>query len=170
MDFNIDPMSTVIMQPQPNGDVWCVDEIVQFSSSTTDICHELERKYWRWLDRITIYPDPAGGARQHARGESDLDIMRDMGFTRIKAKSAHPPVADRENAVNRMLMSADGTVRHFIDPKCKRLITALEQTIYIPGGRDIDKSQGIEHSADALGYAMDIEFPTKKIALVGYSR
>lgn len=170
MDFNIDPMSTVIMQPQPNGDVWCVDEIVQFSSSTTDICHELERKYWRWLDRITIYPDPAGGARQHARGESDLDIMRDMGFTRIKAKSAHPPVADRVNAVNRMLMSADGTVRLYIDPKCKRLITALEQTIYIPGGRDIDKSQGIEHSADALGYAMDIEFPTKKIALVGYSR
>lgn len=45
MDFNIDPMSTVIMQPQTNGDVWCVDEIVQFSSSTTDICHELERKY-----------------------------------------------------------------------------------------------------------------------------
>ncbi|MFH4146306.1 terminase, partial [Acinetobacter baumannii] len=41
MDFNIDPMSTVIMQPQPNGEVWVVDEIVQFGSNTEEICEEI---------------------------------------------------------------------------------------------------------------------------------
>ncbi|MFX4790372.1 terminase, partial [Acinetobacter baumannii] len=49
MDFNIDPMSTVIMQPQPNGEVWVVDEIVQFGSNKEEICEEIERKYWRYM-------------------------------------------------------------------------------------------------------------------------
>ncbi|MFH4263516.1 terminase, partial [Acinetobacter baumannii] len=80
MDFNIDPMSTVIMQPQPNGEVWVVDEIVQFGSNTEEICEEIERKYWRYMKQIVIFPDPAGGQRQHAHGESDLDIMREKGF------------------------------------------------------------------------------------------
>lgn len=95
MDFNIDPMSTVIMQPQPNGEVWVVDEIVQFGSNTEEICEEIERKYWRYMKQIVIFPDPAGGQRQHARGESDLDIMREKGFKKILYRRKHPAIADR---------------------------------------------------------------------------
>nr|WP_276315676.1 terminase family protein [Ectothiorhodospira shaposhnikovii] len=168
-DFNIDPMSSVILQPQPSGEVWAVDEIVRFSSNTQDVCDELERRFWRYQKQITIYPDPAGGARQHARGESDLDIFRERGFRRIKYRRKHPFVADRVNAVNRMLRSGDGQVRLRINHSCRSLIESLEQTIYKPGSRDIDKSGGLEHSTDALGYPVEIEFPLRKIEIAGVS-
>ena len=170
MDFNIDPMSTVIFQPQPNGQLWAVDEIVQVSSNTDDICAELEKRYYKYQDRVVIYPDPAGSARQHARGESDLDIMREHGFKRIKVKRAHSAVADRVNAVNRMLRSASGEVRLFINPKCRHLIDSFEQTLYIAGSRDVDKALGVEHSADAAGYCIELEFPLRKFKAVGFSR
>jgi hypothetical protein len=36
-DFNLDPMSSVILQPQPNGEVWCVGEISLPSSNTAEV-------------------------------------------------------------------------------------------------------------------------------------
>lgn len=170
MDFNIDPMSTVIFQPQPNGQIWAVDEIVQVASNTDDICTELEKRYYKYQNQVTVYPDPAGSARQHARGESDLDIIREHGFKRIKVKRAHSAVADRINAVNRVLRTASGDVRLFINPKCKHLIESFEQTLYIAGTRDVDKALGVEHSADAAGYCIEIEFPLRKFTAAGYSR
>jgi hypothetical protein len=168
-DFNIDPMSSVILQQQPTGDVWAVDEIVLPSSNTSDAVDEIERRYWRVQKRITVYPDPAGGYRQHARGESDVDIFRTRNFTRLKYRRKHPPVADRVNAVNRMFKDATGRTRLWISPKCKHLIQSLEQTIYKPGGRDVDKDGGMEHAADALGYPIEYEFPVKEIVIAGVS-
>lgn len=170
MDFNIDPMSTVIFQPQPNGEMWAVDEIVLFGSNTEEICAELERRYWRNQVQIVVYPDPAGGQRQHARGETDLDILREKGFKRLKFRRKHPLVADRVNAVNRMLESADGTVRLRIDANCKHFIGSLEQTIYKKGSRDVDKDGGTEHSADAGGYCIELEHPVRKVFVGGMSR
>lgn len=168
-DFNIDPMSSVILQPQEDGSVWCIDEVVLFGSNTEEAADEIERKYWRHLKKITTFPDPAGAYRQHARGESDLDILREKGFTRQKFHRKHPPVADRVNSVNRMLRSADGKVRLLIDPRCKYLIQSLEQTIYKPGCRDIDKEASVEHSGDALGYCIQYQFPLRKVQIAGVS-
>jgi hypothetical protein len=168
MDFNIDPMSTVIFQPQKNGQLWAVDEIVLFGSNTEEICEELE-KYWRNQSQIVIYPDPAGGARQHARGETDIDILREKGFKHVRYRRKHPFVADRVNAVNRMLKSADGGIRLYVNENCKHFINALEQTIYKPGSRDVDKAGGVEHSADAGGYCIDLEFPVRKVNIGGHS-
>lgn len=169
MDFNIDPMSTVILQPQSSGEIWAVGEVVMFGSNTEEIAEEIERQYWRQLKQITIYPDPAGGSRQHARGESDVDILREKGFKRIKFRRKHPAVADRVNSVNRMLKAADGTVRMKIDNSCKHLINSLEQTIYKKGSRDVDKDGGTEHSADSLGYPIELEYPVRKILIGGMS-
>ena len=169
MDFNIDPMSAVIFQPQSNGELWAVDEIVLFGSNTEEVCKEIDKKYWRFQKQIVVYPDPAGGQRQHARGETDLDILRECGLKRIKYRRKHPPVADRVNSVNRMLRAANGTVRMRIDIKCKHLINAFEQTIYKPGTRDVDKTAGVEHSADAGGYCIELEYPIRKIEVGGLS-
>jgi hypothetical protein len=168
-DFNIDPMSSVIAQQQDNGDVWIVDEIVLKGSNTEETCNEIERRYWRYMDNIYLFPDPASNYRQHARGETDLDIFREKGITKHRFRAKHPPIADRVNAVNRMLRSANGTVRLYIDPKCKYLIASLEQTIYKPGSRDIDKEAGVEHSADALGYYIEYTFPVRKVKIAGVS-
>lgn len=170
MDFNIDPMSTVIFQPQRDGTVWAVDEIVLYGSNTEEICEELEKRYWRQQIQVVVYPDPAGGQRQHARGETDLDILREKGFKRLKFRKKHPFVADRVNAMNRMLKAADGSVRLRIDERCKHFISALEQTIYKKGSRDVDKTGGTEHSADAGGYCIELEFPVRKVEVGGMSR
>jgi hypothetical protein len=168
-DFNIDPMSSVILQKQWDGQVWAVDELVLKSASSEDVCDELERRYFRFMKQITLFPDPAGGYRQHARGESDLDIFKERGFVRQKYRRKHPPVADRINSVNRILKSADGRVRMKINPKCKGLIKSLEETLYKPGGREVDKAPGVEHSGDAIGYPIEFNFPIKKFEILGVS-
>ena len=134
-----------------------------------ELCDELERKYWRFLDQIIIYPDPAGAYRGHQRGESDLDIFRERGFKKQKYRRKHPPVADRVNAVNRMLQAADGSIRMYADPRCKKFIEAMEQTQYVLGSREVDKRAGVEHAADAAGYCIEFEFPTRKIEVLGVS-
>lgn len=168
-DFNIDPMSSVIMQPQPNGEVWIVDEIILFGSNTQETVDEVSRRYFKHTGSVTFYPDPAGQNRGHSRGESDLDIIREGGFRRIKYRRKHPKVADRVNAVNRMFKAGDGMIRMRVNSICKNTIRALEQTIYKPGSREVDKSQGVEHPADALGYCVDIEFPVREISVAGLS-
>ena len=168
-DFNIDPMSSVIMQPQPSGEIWAVDEVVLFGSSSEEVGEELGRRFWRYQKNLTVYPDPAGANRSHARGESDLDILRDAGFKRLKYRRKHPKVSDRVNAVNRMFKAADGSIRFRVDRKCKHTIEALEQTIYKKGTREVDKSLGVEHAADALGYAIELEFPVRDVKILGVS-
>jgi len=168
-DFNIDPMSSVIMQPQPDGTVWIIDEAVIPASNTQETAEELQRRYFRHQKQMTLYPDPAGSSRSHGRGESDLDILREAGFTRIKFRRKHPRVADRVNAVNRMFESAEGTIRLYIDPKCRKIIESLEQTVYKEGSSEVDKSLSTEHAADALGYCIEFEFPLRKIQVGGRS-
>lgn len=168
-DFNIDPMSSIIVQKQPNGELWAVDEVSLKSSNSEDAAQELERRLFKVQRHCTLYPDPAGAYRQHARGESDIEIFRDSGFSRQKYRKKHPPVADRVNAVNRLLRSANGRIRLKVDRKCKALIEALEQTIYKPGSRDVDKKLGKEHMADALGYLCEYEYPVRKIEILGVS-
>lgn len=174
-DFNIDPMSSVILQPQPSGEVWAVDEIHIRDSNTLEVCDEIERRYWRQMDfeagspGIHIFPDPAGGSRQHARGESDLDIYREKGMRRLHFPKKHPPVADRVNSVNKMLRDAAGNVRLRIDDKCKNLVGSLEQTMYKQGTRDIDKRPSVEHMTDAMGYCIHRKFPSRDIIIAGTS-
>ncbi|MFP3609188.1 hypothetical protein SB778_03625 [Paraburkholderia sp. SIMBA_050] len=168
-DFNIDPMSSCILQPQENGEVWVVNELSLKSSNTEEVCDELERLYWKLVKRVTIFPDPAGGYRQHARGESDVEIFRQKGFKNVVYHKKHPPVADRVNAVNRMLKSADGKIRLRVDKSCKEVIRALEQTIYEAGGREVDKSMGVDHMGDALGYPVQYMFPVREVTIAGVS-
>lgn len=171
-DFNINPMSTVILQPQPNGQIWVVDELYLKDTSTHELAEALENKFFRpELKRLVeVYPDPAGSARGHTRGESDLDILRQQGFRKLFYRRKHTLVADRINAVNRMFMTAAGESRLYVSSTCKELIKSLEQTVYKEGTREVDKRPGVEHMADALGYVIDFRFPVKKVNIYGVSR
>lgn len=172
-DFNVDPMCSAVMQWHEDKDeLWIVDEIFMPSSSTAEVADEMERRYWRHFKskKIGIYPDPAGGARSSSRGESDLMIFRDKGIRHIYYRAKHPPVADRINAVNSMLMSAAGNVRLRVDASCKNVIDSLEQTIYIAGTREVNKKLGKEHMADAVGYPVEYLFPVNRLLITGTNR
>ncbi|NIH77418.1 hypothetical protein FHV99_004670 [Ochrobactrum sp. P20RRXII] len=167
MDFNIDPMSAVVLQEQKNGEIWAIDEIVLYGSNAEETGDEIMSRYFKYANSMSLYPDPAGNNRNHDRGESSIDILREQGFKHIYFKRKHPAVQDRVASVNRLLMSADGQVRLRVDRKCKKLIDSLEQTIYKPGTKEVDKSLGVEHVTDALGYFTDYRHPVRKARILG---
>ena len=173
MDFNIDPMSAVIMQySREKRELWVVDEIHMTQSNVAEIADEIERRYWRHIKakKLAVYPDPAGANRNQGRGESNFDVLKQKGIKHIIYRRKHPAVTDRVNAVNSMLRSADGSIRIRVDKRCKELIKSLEQTLYKSGTAQVDKSAGMEHMADAIGYPVEYLFPARRTDLVGVSR
>lgn len=169
MDFNIDPMSAIVVQEQPNGEIWVVDEAVLYGSNVQETADELSRRYFKQMGAITVYPDPAGNNRNHDRGETSLDILREAGFKNILFKRKHPLVQDRINTVNRLLRTAEGSVILKVDRSCRKFIESLEQTIYKEGTREVDKTRGTEHAADAFGYFADYRHPMRKALILGVS-
>jgi Phage terminase large subunit/Terminase RNaseH-like domain len=169
MDFNIDPMSSIIIQEQSNGEIWVVDEAVLYGSNAQETADEIARRYFRNMNQIHIYPDPAGNNRNHDRGETSLDILREAGFKQIFHKNKHPAVQDRVNSVNRLLRTAEGDVRLRVNSSCRKFIDSLEQTVYKEGSREVDKKMGVEHAADAFGYYADFRHPMRKMRILGIS-
>jgi hypothetical protein len=160
MDFNINPMSAVVLQEQAGGELWLVDEIVLPTSNTGEMADEIALRFGRpgfepgqlELGHVTIYPDPAGAQRRtSAQGKTDISILREKGF-RVLALEAHPLVRDRINLVNSRFLSADGTRSLFVDPRCHRTIECLEKLCYRAGSNEPDKASGFDHLPDALGY------------------
>ena len=150
-DFNVSVMAGVLASRV--GDtihIW--DELAVKQSNTDEVCTLLKQ---RFPDRrIVAYPDPTGSARKtSAAGETDHGIIRRYGFQCITPK--HPwAVKDKINATNWMIRTADGHLKLFIHPRCKHTIKALKNVTYKQGADDyvIDKSAGIEHWTDGLGY------------------
>jgi hypothetical protein len=159
MDFNIDPMSAVIMVRE--GDVLhVIDEIRMYSSNTKETVEEIHSRYPK--TKIWVYPDPAARARKtSAGGATDITILQNAGFI-VKAPNAHNPVRDGINAVNSRLKNDRGDVMLYVDPKCRHTIEALERYSYKEGTSQPDKDSGYDHMMDALRYAVDYMFPIKK--------
>ena len=109
---------------------------------------------------MDVYPDPAGRQRRTsaALGATDLSILESYGFNVIAPRRA-PAVVDRINEVNAMLENSAEEARLFIHPRCKQLIKSLEGLTYKDGTNQPDKTSGLDHMADALGYLVHGTFP-----------
>ena len=113
---------------------------------------------------IVIIPDAASRQRTTTNSsESDLSLLKKGGFT-VKNQSANPPVADRINCVNVLLLST----RLLINPKCKYLVKSLEQQTYDRTGKP-EKGIGgltdVSGPVDALGYAIYYMAPLRRYAI-----
>lgn len=157
LDFNIVPMSATI-GIKVADQLHIIDEIVLPNSNTTEMSAEIKRRYQN--HKIYVYPDPSGKARKTsaAGGVTDFTILQQHGFWVI-APNAHPAVADRINEVQAMLCNANGDRRLFVSPKCKELIKALDGMTYKQGQSVPDKTLGLDHITDALGYKIHSMFP-----------
>lgn len=158
LDFNVNPMSSVICQIEEEDlrfdlanygqhrrgsgrRLEVLDEIVLPNSNTLQACEEFERRVAPWLQKaggrleLAVYGDSSGEARSTA-GRSDYLIIREFFRVRPEFKvsyhvpAANPPVRDRVNAMNGMLQNASGDVRMWLNPRCKRLIADLEQVAW----------------------------------------
>jgi hypothetical protein len=73
---------------------------------------------------------------------------------KLRVPASNPPVLNRVQRVNGMLMSAIGEVRLEVDPRCKELIKDFEEVLYKPETGVVDKTRDLRrtHASDALGY------------------
>jgi hypothetical protein len=160
IDFNVSPVTAVICV-KVSDQLHIVDEVSIMNSNTTELSQEIKRRYPK--HRIRAYPDPAGRARKTsaAGGVTDFTILEQAGFI-VLAPASHPAVADRINEVQAMFVNASGDVRMFVHPRCKELIRCLDGLTYKKGTSQPDKTLGLDHLTDALGYLVHYEFPIRK--------
>ena len=159
MDFNIDPMSACVAVRTEQGLI-VMDEISIYGSNTDEMVDEIQTRYPQ--KHITVFPDPASRQRKtSAGGRTDLSILVNAGFT-VKAKSQHPAIRDRINAVNSALKSADGKQKLWIAPNCKQVIRSLTRQIYKPGTSQPDNNENLSHMNDALGYMVEYLYPVTR--------
>ena len=158
LDFNVDPMSSVIVQ-KVAGRVLVLDEIVIRQATTEQACEEFMKRFPKHQAEIVVYGDASGNQRQ-TTGMSDFNMVRDYFLVhtttevRYRVPKSNPAVRDRVNLVNRTLLSAGGDVNLAVDPKCKELIKDFEQVSYKADTNEIDKTRDRQrtHTSDALGY------------------
>jgi len=163
LDFNVNPMSSVIAQIE-DGRIQVLDEIVLSRASTHDACMEFARRYPSWPGGLVIYADACASHMQTA-GTTDREIIEgffaDQGERpAYRIPKRNPPVRDRVGLVNSKLKSAEGEVGLVVHPRCKELIADFERVQWAENTSEIDKARDPRrtHLSDALGYLIWQEF------------
>jgi hypothetical protein len=187
LDFNINPMSSVIAQIDDRGTptdsllgyrsvrLNVLDEIVLPHSNTAEACRVFMNRLYeltggRAVD-VAVYGDPAGNAQNTAAaGKSDWNIVEELlsKCPNIRSSyhyaSAHSAIRDRVNSTNAVICTHMGERRLYVDPKCRQLIKDLEQVTWKEDANgntlaEIDKKDPERtHVSDALGYLIETEF------------
>jgi Terminase RNaseH-like domain/Terminase large subunit, T4likevirus-type, N-terminal len=158
LDFNVDPMCSVVVQVAAGGEIAVLDEIVLRRATTEQACEEFEKRFGLPRAGVVVYGD-ASGASMHTTGYSDYQVIRSYFGSRLakatyRVPKANPPVRARVAMLNAMLRNARGEAQLFVDPKCRELIADLEEVSYEEDSTQIDKDKDRRrtHLSDALGY------------------
>ena len=162
MDFNIGNMSAVvhIIEDKP----YAVDELTKVYD-TDQMCQIIKERFPN--NPIIIYPDASGKQRNTATTKTDIEILKDAGFT-VKAKNSNPLVNDRFKNMNRMFCDGTGKINYMVNThKCTEYTEALERMAYDSNGQP-DKSSGFDHITDAGGYFIYWEYPLRNTSIDEY--
>jgi hypothetical protein len=161
VDFNVDPMSSVIAQASAGGRILVLDEIFLRHTTTLEASKEFLKRYPEHRAGVVVYGDASG---QHAQttGASDFDIIKAYFAENSKTKvryevpKSNPSVRERVNLMNSKLRSASGVVGLLVDPKCRELIRDFEEVSYKEDSGQVDKDRDRmrTHLSDALGYLL----------------
>lgn len=170
-DFNIEPMAWV-----------CLHEIGAYShvfselvdnerTRTEDHISEFVVKFKDHKEKtIYLYGDASGKYGHTSSKQSNYDIIKQVlsndGWNVVDyVPSKNPPVVDRLNASNKRLKDyqREGESFVLIDDICTDLIDSLETSRR--KGDNIDKSDNVEHTAEAWSYYEVAKYPveSKKI-------
>jgi len=158
LDFNVDPMSSVIAQ-NASGRIAVLDEIVIRHGTTRQAVEAFLAQFPKHEPGVVIYGD-ASGAAQQTGGMSDYEMVKEHFAIHSSLKveyripKANPNVRERINLMNAKLRSARGDIGLMVDKKCRELIQDFEQVCYKgdTGQIDKDRDRMRTHVSDALGY------------------
>lgn len=159
LDFNVDPMSSVVVQ-EVDGRYLVIDEIVLRRASTREACEEFARRYGGWKAGVVIYGDACASHLQ-TTGTTDREVIQQFFAERGERPSyripkKNPPVRERAALVNAKLKSAAGEIGLLVHPRCKELILDFERVQWAEDSSEIDKAKDPRrtHLSDALGYLL----------------
>ena len=159
-DFNINPYNAVFLIQVIDGKVYVIDNAIIKNKPVVDTIDYLKEKFGHlgaYLYSATIYGDAAGKARSQGTAQTNYDLIRNAGWTKMKIKTANPRVQDRINVFNSMLRNGQGSVSIAICSRNVELINDLEQMSYNDKG-EVDKSnQDLTHASDSVGYYLEHE-------------
>jgi hypothetical protein len=158
LDFNVDPMSSVIAQIA-NGRVLVLDEIVIRHGTTRQASQAFLDRFPRHEPGVVIFGDASGSAQQTG-GMSDYEMVKEhltvysSMKVEFKVPKANPSVRERINLMNTRLRSARGDIGLLVDRRCKELVQDFEQVCFKGDTGQIDKDRDRlrTHLSDALGY------------------
>ena len=108
-----------------------------------------------------LYPDAAGRNRSTNASRSDIQILRDAGFT-LDYPKANGLIRDRVNAVNRLF----ATDMMYINDRVEKLMHSLQTQAYKDNGEPEKftdhKGGAVDDWNDGLGYFAVRKFPLTK--------
>ncbi|MFN9476087.1 terminase large subunit domain-containing protein [Acidovorax sp.] len=169
MDFNNDHMSAVVCaHDQLSGHTYVVEEIVD-EKNTESMIRRLKADYGHWAQHangITIYPDSSGKNASANASLSSIAMLKQAGF-KCEFKGNNPSIMkERVPAVNAQFSSQKQVNGEWVAQqklfvnieKCPVLVKGLEQQGFGPDGKP-DKTTGLDHCLDALGYFIAFMFP-----------
>ena len=119
-------MSAVVAQ-KDNENLYVFDEIVIYSSNTDEMADEIGVVIGRQLYFVSRPCRHSG--KTSAGGKTDFTILQNYGF-RVRARTHHPYIRDRINAVNSRLQSGTGERHLFFTLNCRRTIESVEKISY----------------------------------------
>jgi hypothetical protein len=178
VDFNVQPMIWIVSQYWGNKLRALTQIKIETNASVGDMVDLFRQKFPSHGHELWVYPDATGRSRDAQTGKSDVALL-ELAFrgysSRIVVKGSimNPKVKDRVNAVNRMLIGADGEVRHLVNgDECPDLIADYEQVVWQENLKDIKKIYDPQHpyskrthASDAIGYHVAYEWPVRREAL-----
>lgn len=168
-DQNFTPLSSAIGVRRNKDDLYLLDEIVLTSAVSRQSAVEFVEKYKDHQNKhVLIYGDPAGKAGEkhgHASDYTDIEgVLKEHGwrYTR-KVKPAHPAIKDRQNAVRTKILTAAGETSLYVNPVTAEWCHKGLATVQLKEGSTFqeDQTNQYQHITTAIGYCVDVEWPSK---------
>lgn len=156
MDFNVNN-TTGIVTVNDNGLISAVAEVAK-KLDTPAMIKEIKERWPK--NKLYAYPDSTGKNRHSNNAnasESDIAELASAGFI-VRAKSKNPLIKNRVASVVKVI---EKNIFRVNVKECPILTNCLEQQPYDDKGKP-DKSTGLDHPNDALGYRIFFTHPVKK--------
>jgi len=136
----------------PEGNAYCFDEYVFKNTITTDVAKEIKRRSREWQVKPFYVADTQMWGGQDQTGEDMRETFARMGVPLVQAHK------DRINGWQRVRAwlgpSPDGRPWLQVHPRCAYLIRTLPSLQQDEHDPEIVDSDGDDHAADALRYAV----------------
>ena len=158
-DFNVNHMASVFFVKR-DEEYHAVYEFTDLRD-TFDLIDTIKDKFAN--HRIVMYPDASGKAQKTSASRSDIQLLKDAGFI-VRNPRANPLQRDRVTAVNRAFLNDKVKINGDLAPT---VVECLEKQIYNKASEP-DKTQGYDHTNDALGYFINYEMPVKRGGIIHY--